>query len=136
ALATTHWSVVLSARRDSAPKAQQALETLCRTYWLPLYTYVRRNGHRPEDAQDLTQSFFAAFLEKNGVARARREKGWFRSFLLTSLQNFLAHEWEKAHAAKSGSGAPSLPWEQLSVEAEYKLELDSDFSPDKAFDRS
>src|SRR5262249_24366219 len=85
--------------------------TLCRTYWLPLYTYVRRNGHRPEDAQDLTQSFFAAFLEKNGVARARRGKGWFRSFLLTSLQNFLAHEWEKAHAAKSGSGAPTLPWE-------------------------
>src|SRR5262249_7175438 len=100
--ATTHWSVILSAADLASPQAAEALEKLCRTYWLPLYTYARRKGHSPEDAEDLSQAFFANFLERNSVGRARRERGRFRSFLLTSLQNFLIHEWEKARAAKRG----------------------------------
>src|SRR5438093_9480125 len=85
---TTHWSVVLSAADSSAPGAQEALEKLCRTYWYPLYAYVRRQGRSPEDAQDLTQAFFARFLEKKYFRLAQRERGKFRSFLLTSLKHF------------------------------------------------
>jgi RNA polymerase sigma factor (sigma-70 family) len=133
--ATTHWSVVLSAADQASPKAADALEKLCETYWLPLYTYVRRNGHGPEDAQDLTQAFFANFLEKNAVGRARRDRGRFRSFLLTSLQNFMAHEWEKARAAKRGGGVSPLPWDELSAESSYQLETGADLTPDKAFER-
>src|SRR5207244_3905155 len=132
---TTHWSVVLAAGGNSTPGAQEALEKLCRIYWLPLYTYVRRNGHSPEEAEDLTQAFFANFLEKNAVGRARQEKGRFRSFLLTSLQNFLAHEWEKARAAKRGGGTFPLPWDELSAEGQYRLEATPELSPDKAFER-
>src|SRR6266516_3050172 len=85
---TTHWSVVLKAADGSAPGAQEALEQLCRTYWYPLYAYVRRRGHSPEDAQDLTQEFFARLLEKKYLGRADCQRGRFRTFLLSSLQNF------------------------------------------------
>ena len=134
--ATTHWSVVLGAADPDSPQAAEALEKLCRTYWLPLYTYVRRNGHSPEDAQDLTQAFFATFLEKNSVGRARRERGRFRSFLLTSLQNFLAHEWEKARAAKRGGGISPIALDGLSAESRYQLEAGPELPPDKAFELS
>ena len=90
--ATTHWSVVLSATDSSAPGAQEALEKLCCSYWYPLYAFVRREGYSPEDAQDLTQAFFARFLEKNYLAQVDREKGKFRSFLLASLRHFLSDE--------------------------------------------
>ncbi len=133
--ATTHWSVVLAAGEGSSAKAADALEKLCRTYWLPLYAYVRRKGSGPEDAQDLTQEFFACILEKNALSRARRERGRFRSFLLTSLQNFLVHEWERARAKKRGGGNRPLPWDPLSAESRYQLEGASDLTPDKAFER-
>src|SRR3974390_3351918 len=90
--ATTHWSVVLGAADASAPGAEAALEELCRTYWFPLYTYVRRQGHNSEDAQDLTQEFFARLLERKCLQLADRERGRFRSFLLTSLKHFLINE--------------------------------------------
>ena len=106
---TTHWSVVLNAADSSAPGAQEALEKLCRTYWYPLYAYVRRQGQRPEDAEDLTQEFFARFLEKKYFQRASRERGRFRTFLLTSLKNFLVNEWDRARAAKRGGGATHHP---------------------------
>ncbi len=132
---TTHWSVVLSAGDDASPGAKDALEKLCEAYWYPLYAYVRRQGRSPEDAQDLTQAFFASLLQKNTLRHAQRERGRFRSFLLTSLQNFLIHEWEKANAAKRGGGSSPLPWDQMSAEAQYKLEATADPSPDKAFER-
>jgi len=102
--ATTHWSVVLTAGRSDAPQAQDALERLCRTYWHPLYAYVRRRGYSPVDAEDLTQAFFAWLLERNWLARADQERGRFRSFLLTSISNFVANEWDKARAEKRGGG--------------------------------
>src|SRR6185295_17907583 len=93
--ATTHWSVVLAARDAASPLAEAALAELCRTYWYPLYAFVRRKGHGPHDAQDLTQSFFARLLEKNYVAQADRERGRFRTYLLAALTHFLADEWDK-----------------------------------------
>jgi DNA-directed RNA polymerase specialized sigma24 family protein len=89
AFVTTQWSVVLAAQGRS-PAADAALETLCRTYWWPLYGFVRRNGYSPEEAQDLTQGFFALLLERRDLDVVRREKGRLRSYLLVSLKNFMA----------------------------------------------
>jgi RNA polymerase sigma factor (sigma-70 family) len=100
---TTHWSVVLSAQEQPASQSA-ALETLCRTYWRPLYAYVRRQGHSPADAQDLTQEVFARLLAKNWLRPAAPEKGKFRTFLLVMLRRFLADEWDKARAQKRGGG--------------------------------
>ena len=133
--ATTHWTVVLAAGDRVSPQAADALEQLCRNYWYPLYAYVRRQGRSPEDAQDLTQAFFAHFLDRNYLARADRQRGRFRSFLLTSLQNFLAHEWERARAAKRGGGRTALPWDEISAESRYALEAASDLAPDKIFEQ-
>src|SRR5262245_44591760 len=88
--ATTHWSVVLTAGNGDSPLARSALETLCGTYWYPIYVYVRRKGHGPEDARDLTQEFFAQFLAKELLRLADRDKGRFRTFLLATLEHFLA----------------------------------------------
>ena len=102
--ATTHWSVVLAAGDSASPDSQEALERLCRTYWFPLYAFVRRKGHLPEDAQDLTQSFFAEFLARHAVDRADPGRGRFRTFLLACLQDFLSHERDRALTQKRGSG--------------------------------
>ena len=91
----TRWTVVLSASDPQAPHAATALEALCRAYWYPLYAFVRRRGHSPPDAQDLTQEFFAQLLEHNWIARADRHKGRFRSFLLMAMKRFLSKEWDK-----------------------------------------
>src|SRR5512146_3302044 len=90
--ATTHWSVVLAAKDKTSPNSDEALEKLCRTYWYPLYVFVRSLGYSPPDAQDLTQEFFARLLAKDYVAHADREKGRFRTFLLTAMSRFLANE--------------------------------------------
>src|SRR5262245_10964344 len=104
--ATTRWSVVLAASRSASPAAQEALASLCRTYWYPLYAFVRRVGHLPEDAQDLTQAFFTRLLEKGDLRLADPERGRFRSFLLAALKHFLAHERDRARAQKRGGGRP------------------------------
>ena len=101
---TTHWSVVLVAGRTDSTRAQNALARLCQTYWYPLYAYVRRRGHSPHDAQDLTQEFFARLLERHTLAIADPNRGRFRSFLLSTMNHFLAHEWEKVRAQKRGGG--------------------------------
>jgi RNA polymerase sigma factor (sigma-70 family) len=132
---TTHWSVVLAASHDSSPNARAALERLCATYWYPIYAYVRRRGHGPEDAQDLTQSFFARLLERDLLARATPQRGRFRSFLLTTLQNFLADEHDRATALKRGAGQPLVSINDLDGEARYRLEPAEHLSPDKLFER-
>jgi RNA polymerase sigma-70 factor (ECF subfamily) len=104
--ATTHWSVVLAAGDDTGPANGRALEALCRTYWYPLYAYVRRCGHDAVDAQDLTQDFFTRFLEKNYVRHADPAKGRFRTFLLTSMKHFLANAHVRDQAQKRGGGQP------------------------------
>src|SRR5881227_3320946 len=101
---TTHWTLVLAAGQNASAEAEAALEGLCRTYWYPLYAYVRRKGHSPHDAQDLTQEFFARLLAKNYLATVGREKGKFRSFLLAALNHFMADERDRAMAAKRGGG--------------------------------
>ena len=133
--ATTHWSVVLAAGHDSAPGAFEALETLCRTYWYPLYAYVRRRGHSPADSQDLVQGFFAALLEGNYLARADRERGRFRTFLLTSIDNFLHNEHDRATALKRGGGREIVSWEEHIAEGRYALEPAAGLSPEQIYER-
>ncbi len=133
--ATTHWSMVLTAGAGSSPVAQAALETLCRTYWYPLYAYTRRRGYSPHDAQDLTQGFFARLLARNDLAQVHPQKGKFRSFLLASLQHFLADEWDKASADKRGGQATILSLDEPIAEQRYQQEPASELSPEKIFDR-
>jgi RNA polymerase sigma factor (sigma-70 family) len=132
---TTHWSVVLSAGQTDAPGGREALETLCRAYWYPLYAYVRRRGHGPEEAQDLTQEFFARLLERNDLARANPEKGRFRSFLLGAMSHFLAYEWRKAQAVKRGGGQPLLSLDNPVAEARYGREPVSEQTPETLYER-
>jgi RNA polymerase sigma-70 factor (ECF subfamily) len=127
--------VVLKAGRNDTTRAHAALEQLCCHYWQPLYAYVRRVGHSPEDAQDLTQEFFARLLERNVVAKADPERGRFRSFLLASLKNFLAHEWEKNRAQKRGGRVQVLPLEFDTAETRCAPQAAVADTPEKAFDR-
>jgi len=133
--ATTHWTVVLAAGKRSTPQAGLALEELCRTYWFPLYAYVRRRGHNKEDAEDSVQAFFARFLEKNYLAGLSAERGRFRAFLLASLKHFLINEWKKSQRLKRGGGEKllSLDWE--TADTKFQVATVNEPSPDKAFDR-
>ncbi len=133
--ATTHWSVVLAAADKEKPEAAAALEKLCRTYWYPLYLYIRRRGHSPEDAQDLTQEFFFRLLETSSFAGADRAKGRFRSFLLGALKHFLADEKDKVDAKKRGGGRSIVSWEEVGAEERFAAEPADELSPDKLFDR-
>jgi RNA polymerase sigma factor (sigma-70 family) len=112
AFTTTHWSVVLEAQGES-PAAQEALEKLCRTYWRPIFAFLRRQGIPPEEAEDITQGFFAELLERRSLSAVRREKGRLRSFLLGGLKYFLANEERRATAVKRGKGQRPIPFEEL-----------------------
>lgn len=133
--ATTHWSVVLTAQRSDSTRAHAALSHLCRTYWYPLYAFVRRQGHGAHDAQDLTQEFFARLLGKNYLAVAARERGKFRSFLLASLKHFLANEWNRAQAAKRGGGQAMISLDDTEAEGRYALEPVDSMTAEKIFER-
>jgi RNA polymerase sigma-70 factor (ECF subfamily) len=133
--ATTRWSLVLAAGRRSSPESSAALATLCETYWYPLYAYVRRRGHDADDAQDLTQAFFARLLEKNDLAAAQQECGRFRSFLLTALKHFLANEWDRGCAQKRGGSRPLLSIEFRTAEDRYRLEPRHELTAEKIFER-
>lgn len=134
--ATTRWTVVLSAGHQSSPRAAQALDELCRTYWYPLYAYVRHQGHSKEDAEDLTQAFFARFLEKNYLEGLRSEKGRFRAFLLAALKHFLANEWDKSRRQKRGGGTAPLSLDWQDADTRYHIEPADQLSPDKLYDRA
>lgn len=133
--ATTHWSVVVAAGGPDLPQRTEALEQLCRSYWYPLYAYVRRRGFGPEDAQDLTQEFFARLLKKNYPAQADRAKGKFRSFLLLTLNHFLADEFDRASTRKRGGGQTFISLDQDEAEGRYRREPADDLSPEKLFER-
>jgi RNA polymerase sigma factor (sigma-70 family) len=132
---TTHWSVVLAAGQQDSPQATAAIATLCRTYWYPLYAYLRRRGYQAEDAQDLTQEFFTRLLQKNFPAQADRAKGKFRSFLLLTLNHFLSDERERARAGKRGGGQTLLSLDAESPEERYRLEPADETTPEKLFER-
>jgi RNA polymerase sigma factor (sigma-70 family) len=132
---TTHWSVVVTAGSGDTIGARRALEKLCQTYWYPLYAYVRRRNFSPQDAEDLTQEFFARFLAHDWVANADREKGRFRTFLLSALNHFLANEWDKARAQKRGGGVRLLPLEIDTAETRYSREPPDHVTPEQHFER-
>jgi DNA-directed RNA polymerase specialized sigma24 family protein len=132
--ATTHWSVVLAAGDPASPNAGAALEALCRTYWYPLYAYVRRRGYGHEDAQDLTQGFLVQLLARRSFARVARNKGRFRSFLLAALNFYLADERDRAGAQKRGGGRPVLPFDGQAAEQRYGAQAVEARSPDKLFE--
>jgi len=133
---TTHWTVVLAAARADSPDAAVALEQLCRTYWYPLYAYVRRHGHAREDAEDLTQSFFARLLEKNYLEGITSDKGRFRAFLLVALKRFLVNEWDRANCLKRGGGVAPLSLDWQDAETRYQINPADHLSPDKLYDRA
>jgi len=132
---TTQWSVVLAAARSDTTQAQAALEKLCRTYWYPLYAYVRRRGHAAPDAQDLTQAFFARLLARHWVGDADRERGRFRTFLLTAMSRFLADEWDKARAQKRGGGVAHVPIQLDTAETRYGHEPADHGTPEQGYER-
>lgn len=134
AFTTTHWSIVLAARGPS-PAAGEALEKLCRTYWRPLYGFVRRRGVRPEEAKDLTQGFFALLLERRDFDAVRKEKGRLRSYLLTSLKHFLTNERNRAMAIKRGQGQQLIPLEDWHERERAGYEPADTLAADQIYER-
>jgi RNA polymerase sigma-70 factor (ECF subfamily) len=134
--ATTRWTLVLAAGDEpSSPRRREALEELCRTYWYPLYAYIRRRGYDAPAAEDLTQGFFARLLERDDLAGLTREGGKFRSFLLTALSHFLANAHERDRALKRGGGQIVVSLDEPPGEDRYRLEPAHTESPDRLFDR-
>jgi DNA-directed RNA polymerase specialized sigma24 family protein len=135
AFSTTRWSLVILAGDRDDSRCAEALSALCEAYWYPLYAFVRRQGHKAEDAADLTQGFFARFLERNDVAAARRERGRFRSYLLACMKHYLANEWDRARAQKRGGGRTPISIDAMRAEERYGLEPAYDITAEKLFDR-
>jgi RNA polymerase sigma factor (sigma-70 family) len=132
---TTHWSLVLAAGRDTREDSHRALAALCEAYWFPLYAYVRRRVGGVHEAEDTTQEFFARLLSKNTVAAADPDRGRFRSFLLTSLKNFLANEWDKAKAQKRGGGRAPISLDFAKADLKYNLEPADRETPERLYHR-
>jgi RNA polymerase sigma factor (sigma-70 family) len=131
---TTHWSIVLEAQGET-PAAQKALEILCRTYWRPLYGFVRRHGLGREEAQDLVQEFFARLLEHRNLNMVRQEKGRLRSYLLVSLKRFLASEQHRASGVKRYESGPHIPLDELLESDVADFELTETWSADRLYER-
>ncbi len=132
--ATTHWSLVVAAQ-GASPAAREALAELCRLYWYPLYAYVRRRGHSDDEAQDLTQEFFARLLERNDLARLDPARGRFRAFLLAACRHFLANQRDHAHALKRGGGLRPLSLDLADSERRYASEPSHEQTPERLFER-
>jgi RNA polymerase sigma-70 factor (ECF subfamily) len=132
---STHWSVVLAAKDGDDTRARGALEALCRSYWYPLYAFVRRKGYSPHDAEDLTQAFFERLVEKHCLREVHPSKGRFRAFLLASVKNFLANELDKAQAIKRGGKCKFESLDLLTAEERYAREPQDGWAPDALYDR-
>jgi RNA polymerase sigma-70 factor (ECF subfamily) len=133
--ATTHWSIVLAAGRNVSPQAKQALSALCQLYWLPLYSFLRRIGCTPEEAQDVVQGFFARLLEKGDLAQVSPERGRFRSFLLAAIRHFLANERDRARAIRRGGRRTAFSLDRDAAESRYAAEAADAETPEAMFDR-
>jgi DNA-directed RNA polymerase specialized sigma24 family protein len=129
---TTQWTLVLSAAADDAAAAA-ALESLCQSYWYPLYAFIRRQGYGAPEAEDLTQSFFSRLIEKEYLSQADRNRGRFRSFLLTAVKHFLSNERDRAAAQKRGGGAQHVTLDFGDAEERYAREPSSGLSPEEIF---
>lgn len=134
--ATTHWSIILAASDSASAQHEPALSTLCQTYWFPLYAYLRRHGYDSHQAEDYTQGFFARLLERKGLRLADPKYGKFRSFLLVSLKNFLADEWDRARAQKRGGDKNVLSLDFDAASSRYDRAHEHYLSPEKLFERS
>lgn len=132
----TAWTVVARAHTSRSEQAQQALETICRDYWQPVYSFLRKSGRDRADAQDLTQGFFGRIIEDNLLQKASPEKGRLRSFLLGSLKRFLSRENQRANATKRGGGVSFVPLEIKAAEQEFERELKSEETPEALYDRA
>lgn len=132
---TTSWSLVLAASLNPTPDSRKALATLCQTYWNPVYAFIRRNGHSPDQSQDLTQGFFARLIEKNYLEDADRQRGRFRSFLLASVKHFLANEWDRSHALKRGQGQVPLSMDVIQAENWYVPAATEQVTPERLFEQ-
>jgi RNA polymerase sigma factor (sigma-70 family) len=132
---TTRWTLVVAAADPDSPESQEALATLCQDYWYPLYVYARRRGNNPEDARDLTQGFFAKLLEKNYLKAADRERGRFRTFLLTAMQGYMANEWDKERAQKRGGGQTPISLDIEWAEGGLVFEPPDDLTPEAIFEK-
>jgi len=132
--ATTRWSVILAAG-GSTPAATDALAVLCQAYWYPLYAYVRRQGHAPADAQDLTQEFFARLLQRGDLGTVAPERGRFRAWLLAVMKHFLAKEWARVHRLKRGGATPHVPMDANTGEERYAREPADLVTAEHLYDR-
>ena len=135
AFVTTHWSLVLKAGNPLSPESAVSLEKLCRDYWYPLYAYVRRQGRTAHEAQDLTQEFFSRLLESQALGDLHPDKGRFRSFLIASLNHFLANEWKHSQRQKRGGGHRHFSLDEKDAEGRYLHEPTDQFTPENAFER-
>jgi len=135
-MGTTNWSLVLRAGADDSATAREALAGLCEAYWYPVYAMVRRYGHDPTDAEDMTQAYFTRFLEKGWVKELRPEHGRFRAFLLVSVRNFLNNETDRERAVKRGGGRRCVELDGVSAEKRYALEPVESTTPEMLFERA
>lgn len=133
--ATTRWTVVMAARDKASPESASALQSLCAAYWPPLYAFVRRLGNSPQDAEDLTQEFFARLLQKDWLGAVERERGHFRTFLIMAVKRFLANEWDKSRAARRGGGQTLVPLDAQSAEECYLADAGPTLPPDHLYER-
>ncbi len=134
--ATTSWSMVQAAADDQSDGVADALADLCQQYWYPLYAFVRRKGFDSNQAEDLTQSFFAELLEKKRLQHAEPSRGSFRSFLLTSMGNFIANHWRTECAQKRGGGQKILSIDYVHADHRYSRQLASELTAEKIFERN
>lgn len=132
---TTHWSVVLAAGRSNDPRATEALERLCRTYWRPIYLFVRNSGYEEERAKDMTQAFFERLLEKDYLKEADPARGRFRSFLLAALKHFLANEWDRTKTVKRGGRFQFVALDNAIADAELQRSARRALDPEELFER-
>lgn len=135
-MGTTNWSLVIRAGADDSSIAREALGALCEAYWYPVYAMVRRYGHNPTNAEDLTQAYFTRFLEKNWIKEVSPEHGRFRSFLLVSVRNFLNNETDRERALKRGGGRKTVELDGVDAEKRYALEPVESSTPETLFERT
>ena len=133
--ATTRWSLLLALKQKSSREAKKALAELCQTYWYPLYVYVRKRGYSSHDAQDVTQAFFAEFLRKRDFEKVDPDKGRLRTYLLSSLQNFIGKTQRQALAIKRGGHQSLVSWDQQAAEDRLQAEPADALTPETAYER-